>query len=477
MSPVETIIQQIAVKLVEAVLRTIENEGVSSIGRTTRLLLNIVKPAVLEIVKAAIEQVDHALVEANKARREDGLRIKERNVPRTLLTDLGELCYERTYFETAEGQRCYLADHLIGVEAYERLTKELCAALVQQAANSSMGGAANHLGAQVSRQTVNNKVLAMKEVAVEAVREEETPRKLHLFADEDHVHMKNGSNAIVPLVTVTEGINATKKRHKTVNAIHFEGYGISNESFFENISSFLNERYCMDQVDTVYVHADGGQWIQAVCDWLPNVKFVMDGFHLEKRLRQIGRLEGAASYMGAIRKAIQGDHFERFISYCARIHDKLDEQGRKRLSENVNFIQNHWDAVVLRMRNEVCGSCTEPLVSHVLSKRLSRNPLAWSEHGLRQMAMLRVYTLNGGVVTAKDIRVSRSKAQLENDQVSFKGGFAKYRAYADKQIDVFLNNKPDWSVFDKPLFLNGKVDATFMLRKAYGQMRDTTASA
>lgn len=473
----ETIIQQIVVELVEEVLGTIQKEGISRIGRTAQRLLDVVKPAVLEIIKVVIEQADHALVEASKVRRMDGLRIKERNVSRTVLSELGELHYERTYFETTEGERCYLLDQLIGVEAYERLTKELCAELVQQAAERSMDGAAKDVGVPVSRQTVNNKVLALKEVAVDAVRTKDPPKELHLFADEDHVHMKDGRNAIVPLVTVTEGIDVTTKRHKTVNAIHFEGYGIDNQSLFENISSFLNEAYELERIEAIYVHADGGQWIHAVSDWLPNIKFVMDGFHLEKRLKQIGRLSGAASYMGAIRKAIKDGNFERFVFYCASIQEKQDERGNEKLTEYVNFIQNHWDAIVLRMQNEVCGSCTEPLVSHILSKRLSRNPLAWSEHGLRQMAMLRVYTQNGGVVTAKDIRVSRSKADLKKDQALFRGGLAKYRAYTDKQIDAFLRIKPDWSVFEKSHFRSGKIDGTTMILKAYSQMRNTTASA
>ena len=473
----ETIILQIAAKMVDKVLENLRENGIRDIGETVHQLLGIVNPSILEIVSATIEQMDVALVNANQARREDGLRIKERNVPRTQVTDLGEVRYQRTYFETKDNQRYYLVDHLIGVEPYERLTKKLCAELVQAAADKSMAAAAKELHVDVSRQTVNNKVLALKEVVIEATREKETPKELHLFADEDHVHLKNGHNAVVPLVTVTEGVDTSKKRHKTINAVHFEGYGIGNDSFFENIASFLEERYNMEQVNTVYVHADGGQWIRKAEEWLPNVRFVMDGFHLEKRLRQISRLEGAKPYMGAIRKSISEDRFDRFASYYVKINKNLDEYGRKTLAKNIHFIRNHWDAIVLRMRNQVCGSCTEPLVSHVLSGRLSRNPLAWSDHGLRQMAMLRVYVKNGGVVTTKDIRVSRSKADLDRDRAALQFGFAKYCAYADKQIDEFLSHKPDWSIFDKSYVRSGKLDGTKMLLKAWGTIRDTVASA
>ena len=308
-----TIIQQITVKLIEEITEDLHKHGIGNIGQTAKRLHDKSKSAMLEILQASIRQMDLALVAANKERRKDGLRIKERAVPRSITTDLGELRFERTYFETTKGKRYYLVDHLIGVDAYERLTKELCASLVQQAAEQSMEKAAKNLGAAVSRQTVNNKVLALREVTTDAVLKERTPKEIHLFMDEDHVHMKNGRCAMVPLLTVTEGIDVTKKRHKTINAVHFEGYGVVTASFFENVSSFLHETYRMEEVERVYIHADGGLWIQGISDWLPNAIFVMDGFHLQKRLRQIGNLSGAAPYMGALRKSIRDNNFGQFI--------------------------------------------------------------------------------------------------------------------------------------------------------------------
>lgn len=485
----EHIIQQIAGNFITQVTDFLREDGINSIGQAAQQLHSLAKSAALALLAASLREMDLALVAANKARREDGLRIKEREVPRTVLIELGELHYARTYFEDWAGARCYLLDHLIGVAPYERLSRELCAALVQETADMSMEKAARKLSVPVSRQTVNNRVLALREVAVDAVPAAATPRELHLFADEDHAHLQNGRSAMVPLVTVTEGIDASKKRHKTINPVHFEGYGIDNQSFFEGISSFLHERYDMDKVAHVYVHADGAKWIETAQDWLPNVQFVMDGFHLEQRLRQLSRLPGAAGphrmrafggnpcRLGAIRTAIREDKFARFIEYCAKIDNGLNAPEHDKLTEHVNFIQNHWEAIVLRMQDSICGSCTEPLVSHVLSNRLSRNPLAWSEYGLRQMAMLRVYTQNGGVVTAKDVRVSRSKAALDADAKSRASGYAKYRTLADKQIDEFLRKKCDWSIFEAPPRGRGKIDAAAMLKKAFGSLQNTLAAS
>ena len=471
----EVIIQQIAVRMVEQVLKMVEEKGIHDIGALVGGLLQIEKSSVLEMIKAILGEADAALVAARAERAKDGLRIKQRNVPRKLVTEIGELEYERTYFETKEGERYHLLDYVIGVEKGERVSKALSALLVQEATHHSMGKAAKNLGAAVSRQTVNNRVLALREVVKDAVPTQTTPRELHVFADEDHVHMKDGRSVIVPLVTVTEGIDTATRRHKTINPVHFEGYGMSNTSFFEGISSFLHKKYDMQRVECVYMHADGGMWIRTAKDWLPNVIPVMDGFHLEKRLRQISRLNGAAGFIHSMRKAMRSRNRDRFQEICHSIHAKQDERGKLRMTEHMNFLLNNWDAVVKRMSGTVCGSCTEPLVSHILSARLSRTPMAWSKHGLRQMAMLRVYVQNGESVSAKDIRISRCKKELIRDEQDLRDGFKKYHAYADRQIDDFFRKKMDWSIFQPTVPLHRKVDGTSVFLHACARLRDLSA--
>ena len=168
--------------MVDEFLENMRKNGIRDIGQTAHQLLEIAKSSITEIMSVVTAQMDMALLNANQARREDGLHIIEKNVPRARLTGAGEVRYRRTYFETKDTQRYYLVDHLVGVEPYERLSKKLCAELVQAAADKSMAAATKELQVDVSRQTVNNKVLALKEVVIEATREKETPKELHLFA-------------------------------------------------------------------------------------------------------------------------------------------------------------------------------------------------------------------------------------------------------------------------------------------------------
>ena len=75
----------------------------------------------------------------------------------------------------------------------------------------SMQKAASVTGYIVSRQTVNNKVLSMKAPVAEIERVKDTPSELHIFADEDHVHLRPKKGTFVPLVTVTEGMDVSDK--------------------------------------------------------------------------------------------------------------------------------------------------------------------------------------------------------------------------------------------------------------------------
>ena len=174
-------------------------------------------------------------------------------------------------------------------------------------------------------------------------------------------------------------------------------------------------------------------------------------------------------------KAVRENNFEAFAGYVTSIGEKQDEIGKKTLYQIVNYFQNNWDSAVERMKGTYCGSCTEPLISHTLSERLSRNPLAWSKEGLAKMAMLRVFTENGGKVTAEQIRISRSKTDRSKDFCALKNGLEIYNKYAEAQVKSVFGGKHDWSFFEKSstpaAFSYGKLTGTTILLKACAKLR------
>lgn len=243
-------IQQIAVKAVEEIFETVKTTGLSEIGKAIKVLTPVVSGTVLRILTALLEEMDEALVSGAKAlRREDGITVKERDVPRTWLTELGELTYKRTYFRLQDGSFVYLLDHVIGVEPYERISKELVADILQSATVKSYQHAIDSTKQEVSRQTVHNRLVALDDLVTPVKRMEETPETLDIFADEDHVHLTPKGKAIVPLVTITNGMDVSDpKRHKTIHPIHLAAFGMTADAFRENVNAVLTERYDLGKV-------------------------------------------------------------------------------------------------------------------------------------------------------------------------------------------------------------------------------------
>jgi len=347
----------------------------------------------------------------------------------------------------------------------------LVAEILQKSGEMSYAKAA--AGTTISKQTVHNRLMALKEVVKPVEKVREPPEILDVFADEDHVHLTPKGNAIVPLVTITEGMDESNtKRHKTINPFHMAEYGMKTSAFSENVLAVLTERYDLDQVEEIRLHGDGGRWIEGLGSVLPKCKPVMDGYHIEKRIRAFLRLPGASGYARVLRKAIEEGDLKKFQDYCIAICDRQeDKKNREHANEFVYHCTNHWDAITRRKGGQVCGSCTEAQVSHVLSERLSRAPLGWSEQGLRQMTMLRVYIKNGGKLTKEDVRVSIPK---ETDFTAYQeDGYALYRQYAEKQSSDYLSQH-DWSVFEKESFSLSKLDFPYLLLKSLGAPQNVT---
>lgn len=466
----ENIIAQQLVKMQGVILKKIQENGLDDIGQTAEDLFQTLKEGACKLLGVILEATDAEISRAAKERKQDGLKVKERNVVRRLVTSLGVLEYHRTYYETSEGERIYLLDHLIGVAPHERVSKALCAKLVNLAAEMSYGKSVKHGAAEISRQTVCNKINSLREVAVDVTRMRETPKELHIFADEDHVHMKDGRSAMVPLATITEGIDTSNpKRHRLINPLHIAGYGMDAEAFNDQVEACVNERYDINAIKHIYIHGDGAQRIVRLGDHFPNATHVLDGFHLEKYLKKLGQCNGAAQRMGAVRAALRDGNWKRYRKLLRDIYALQTEKEKERCRTIICYLWNQRQAAHLRYASGICGSCTESLVSHVLSERLSRTPLAWSERGLQKMAMLVVYRKNGQKITARDIRVSMTVAEEKQDEASLRSGWRKYNDYMNRQVDLILDT--DWAnAFQKQALTFGKVDAAYFIRKTFATL-------
>ena len=478
----DSIVTRIVTEMVHKVFAHIEKNGLSELSVMGKALQQYSNECVLQLLQAVIEETDRLLLENKALRRSDRLTVQQKDVPRELVTVFGELRYRRTYYRyiSKGGSPCYvyLTDEIIGVESYERITKDLVAEILSDVDMLSYGKAAENNGGQVSRQTVHDRLLAAKEFCSGTERLEVPEKGLDIFADEDHVHIQTGKgkprkSVTVPLVTITEGIQG----HRTVRPFHVQGYGMQSNTLAENVLAAVCQRYDMSKDFPIRVHCDGGGWIRTLADVLPNTRVYADGFHLQKHLKKLLHLKNGGKYAQRIRSALSRCDWDAFFSLGTELAGEQDEKGVENANKVLGYFYNNREAIGNRMRakdGNVCGSCTEGLISQTLSARLSRDPLSWSEKGLRKISSLIVFKKNGGKITTGHIRKSVSERTLTEEAARFKeNGFEKYYMYAKEQTDHFLRNNYDWSTLDPARPTYGKIDGTRALLSALGKVRDT----
>lgn len=454
----ETIIQQITIDLVRKIVMKASGEELSDLDALAAAIFEDCAGSARLILQEVI-RLRNLEFRADKAfRKEKGLVLKEKDRPRQILTKLGMIEWERDYYyDKASGQFLYPLDHMLGIRSYERIGDEVTAQLLNRAAEVSYARSADIVtGGQVSRQTVRDHLLKADIPQMPPAEEGRKVRELHLYADEDHAHLqkpgkKHGKqNQSVPLVTVTEGTRkAGTGRNRTIAPMHFADEDLSTKKLWSSVEGYIEKAYDIDGIEHIYIHADAGNWITGGLSGFSQVVHVMDGYHFEKEMKRMAKRYHERNVRIAIRNALKADDRKRAERFLQDLPD-ADEELRK----FETYLFGNWEAIRNRAVLDVPGSCTEGQVSHVLSERLSRNPLGWSRKGLGKMSKLRVYWCNGGKLTGRDMKP-------QEDQEC-------YREYAERFLKENLQGAIDWSIFEPARPIMDGSYGTQVLMRYYG---------
>lgn len=392
-----------------------------------------------EALSEAISQIDD-MVNTSIERKQSGLIVQRRGDPRTVSTCIGEITFERTYYKRKDSNEyCYVVDYLIGAEKWERLSRELSISLIELATEMSYQKAAKRVEANVSRQSVNNRILSLRDVAADIKEEQLDCENINIYVDEDHVaaHGKDGhkKSVIVPVAVASTGVDSsTPNRPKLKDPLYLAEFGVKPDAFYDNLYSMISRKYNLNNVPNIYIHADGGKWIRAYEYAFPDAVYVMDGFHIEQYLKKISTYCDNETSR-EISRAVREGKLEHFKEQCKKALEKItDKSDREKFLKLKRYFVNNFEAIRKRQLSDVEGSCTEAMVSHVTSERLSRNGCAWSMNGLGQMAMLLTLYKNGGKLKKEDICARREKKEEDEKKTKRESnGYEKYHKYLEEE--------------------------------------------
>jgi hypothetical protein len=320
-----------------------------------------------EVIKNYLEETDRQIAADKAGRKQKGLVVERRNEERTVYTIFGPLTYSRSYyFDKRKESYIHPVDLVAGLEGYERVSLTVAANLVEHAAESSYGQSSRHItGGEISRQTVMKKLRKTHGLKVEVPPKREV-KVLHVDADEDHVSLQDGSNAIVPIVTVHEGLKKVcKGRNRCLNAHHISTYGKTSEELWLEVANWIYDAYEVDSLETIYIHGDGAKWIKEGLEALPKAKFVLDKYHLNKAImNSTGAQPERRKKLHKILKNADKKGFKKIVKEM--IEEAKSENEQKRIKEFRQYVLNNWAGIEIYQTKECGGSSTEAHVSHVL---------------------------------------------------------------------------------------------------------------
>ena len=394
-------------------------ENLQDIDSLAADLENDCKDVAKRMLKDIIQELNLSIREDKSGRKEAGLYMQEKDRERSLYTALGSIEFKRDYYRQKDGGYLYPLDGFLGINPRARIGAEVMARLATNAVYMSYARSSKEAtGGEISRQSVHQLIRNMPVLEKEAPEEKRTVRELHIYADEDHVHLqkpekeKGKKSQIVPLVTVTEGTEQIcGTRRKTVNPMHFVDENFDSKRLWSSVDGYIQSAYEADDIERICIHGDGGKWIQGGLEGYPQVMHVIDQWHFEKALKSLSAKYPNKSLRSRIHAAVKAeDHneAERILNDLAG--NETDVKKLDAIKDFRTYLIGNWVAIKHRINGSYPGSCTEGQVSHVLSERFSRDPLGWSEANLGKLTKLRTYILNGGEVHAKDVKGESSAA-------------------------------------------------------------------
>lgn len=351
---------------------------------------------------------------------------------RTLITSVGDVVFESTYFRRRDrgGGYHYLLEEILGLETHERFSEAAETAILTEALKTSYEEATKVIPSksEITKTTVMNKIHGITEVIpMEEASEKKKCKYLFIEADEDHVAEQHGrwskENAgfISRLAYIYEYKQENPKvkgRKELVNTYYFSGlYEGSGgvQEFWEEVQRFIELNYDPDELQRVFVTGDGGNWIKSAATYVDCSLYCVDKYHMTKYINAAANqmLDEAEVAKANLYRFIYKKQRSKFKEYTEKMLASANNQ--EPIRELQTYALGNWSAVIRSYHNKLLSGCSaEGHVSHVLSDRLSSRPMGWSQTGADRMSKLRCYERNHGREKIIDlVRYSREQRKLK----------------------------------------------------------------
>ena len=363
---------------------------------------NIVK----SIIISTFEQLDIEF--KNSTYRKSNFYINKSNVPRTLITIVGEITFYRTYYISKfSNKKFFYIDKVFNLPKNDHYDPIIKAISVSKAISSSQAHSArdtssfiNNISYFDSNSTINNiprqsvynwlNNWNVPNIIPKAVN---TPDTLYVMADEKYIGSQDLKNDIMikSFVTFEDVKNISKNRRKLINRTVFSHYG---DKAWPAFMDYIAMKYDFNKINNICLLGDGASWIKSGKNELnlsPNnhVKFYLCEFHFKQAIHHITSNPDERKHLLNVFQLEPKSSFIEAVNSIILDNPKREEIITKKLNYILNNYSNIKDMLSLKI-----GSSMESHISHLIASFFSSRPKGFSSKTIIKYLKLNDYKNN-----------------------------------------------------------------------------------
>jgi hypothetical protein len=165
---------------------------------------------------------------------------------------------------------------------------------------------------------------------------------------------------------------------------------------WQEVYEYIEDNYEIDKIKRIYLSGDGAKWIKQGLNYLPNVRFVLDKYHMSKYVTKA--TAHMREYAIKIWDCIKEADLDELGLVFNDLHMATESESKKKeIKESWYYFKNNWEGILVQEEEaeHIVGCSAEGHNSHILAARMSSRPMGWSKDGADKMARLRAFKANG----------------------------------------------------------------------------------
>ena len=361
---------------------------------------------VKSIIISTFEELDNEFKES--AFRKSRYYINKSNVSRTLITIVGEITFNRTYYISKHSnKKFFYIDKIFDLPKNDHYDPIIKAISISKAISSSQAQSArdtssliydisyfesNTILKNIPRQSIYNwiKNWYVPNIIPKSVN---TPETLFVMADEKYIGAQDIKKDIMvkSFVSFEDVKTISKNRRILVNRSVFSHYG---DKPWVAFMDFIAMKYDFDKINNICLLGDGASWIKSGTNELRlsqnnSVKFYLCEFHFKQAIHHITSDSDERFYLLHIFKNKPKYYFIDAVNTIIYNNPKRKDTITKKL----NYIINNYSNIKSMLELNI-GSSMESHISHLIASFFSARPKGFSTKRIKKYLKLNDYKHN-----------------------------------------------------------------------------------